>query len=273
MKRYFLLLLAALSLLLTLALPAAADSGRVYVYDLTGAILTAEEGNALQDKAAEISRRHDCGVYIVVLNDYEDYGWTVPDASETIYWEYDFGHGQDSSGIMLMMSMNERDYDVYSYGYGTYAMDRVDADDFDAPMLRCFRNDDWYHGFDAYLDTCDAVLTDADSSYDPADYNSDGTLVDKGPNIGMNSVIGLVIGLISALISCSIGKAKMKTVHAAADAENYTVPNSMHLQVKQDVFSHKTETRTKIETSSDRSSGGGGGGRPSGGSSHHGGKF
>ena len=273
MKRRSALLLTVLVLCLALclALPAAAESSNIYVYDLTGSHLTQDEGNALQDLAAEISGRHQCGVYLVIVDDYRDYGSSTRRAAESIYEDQGFGLYNDNSGILLLMSMGDRDYYVYHMGYGTYAMGLVSEDDFDAPMLAEFRNDNWYEGFEAYLNTCEDLLTYADGSYDPADYNSDGTLVAHRTPYGLCAVIGIGVGLLVALIVCSIGKAKMKSVHKGADAESYTVPNSMKLRVKSDRFTHRTETRTKIESSS--SSRSGGGGRPSGGGGGHGGKF
>ena len=92
--------------------------------------------------------------------------------------------------------------------------------------------------------------------------------------------IVIIVPLLIALIVCSRFKAQMKTAREKTQADDYLVPRSMELYVRQDTFTHRTESRTRIESdsssSSSRSGGGGGGGssfHSGGGSSGRSGKF
>ena len=62
-----------------------------------------------------------------------------------------------------------------------------------------------------------------------------------------------------ALGVCSVFKAQMKTAKEATRADEYLVPHSMRLRTKEDRFTHRTESRTVIETDSGHRAGGGGG--------------
>ena len=272
MKRRLLCLCAAALLLLAAAAPAFAGGDSVYIYDLVGR-LSAEEGRALQERAAALTQRYQCGLYVVIVPDYSAYGRNPDAAAESLYRDNAFGYGYDSSGVMLMLSMDDRDYRVYHYGYGTYAVDYWGADRLDAAMLSEFRYDRWYDGCMAFLDSCGDMLAAAETSYDPADYNPDGTLVNRRPPIGFCVGLGLVVGCIVGLIAALIARAKMRSVHKATAAAAYAAAEGLSLYRSDDVFSHVTETRVRIESDSGSRGGGGGGGRPSGGGGSHGGKF
>ena len=268
MKKQLLCLLTAAMLLLAAAAPVFAEDG-IYIYDTYG-LLTDEEAVTLQNRAQEISEEYDCGVYIVTVADYSDYGRSVRGAAENIFRDNEFGLYNDNSGILLLLSMDDRDYFVYTNGYGTYTMSQWGDDNFDAPMLSGFRANDWYAGFEGYLDSCDAALEYAGTTYDPADYDAYGNLVSRGPNIGQCIATGVIVGVIGSFIICMIMRRKMRSVAKATSAANYVLQNSLNIYQADDVFTHTTQTRVKIESDSSRS---GGGGRPSGGGGGHGGKF
>lgn len=67
---------------------------------------------------------------------------------------------------------------------------------------------------------------------------------------------GAVIGLIAGLISRGIARGSMKTVAKAYSARNYLDTNSLRMNDVRDIFLYKTETRTKIQSSSPRPGGG-----------------
>ena len=73
------------------------------------------------------------------------------------------------------------------------------------------------------------------------------------------------MAMLIALITCSVFKAQMKTAKEKTQANDYLVPQSMDLRVREDVFTHRTETRTRIETDSGSRGGGGGSSFHSGG--------
>ena len=77
------------------------------------------------------------------------------------------------------------------------------------------------------------------------------------------------IGLLLALIVCQLLKMKMRSVYRQAEASAYVTAEGLNLTTREDVFTHTTTVRHKIERKSDSSSssdsssfsGGGGHGR------------
>ena len=127
MKKKISALLTALFLMAALCTSAlAADGGVRNVYDISD-LLTGDEWATLENRAEDISLRTDCGVYIVALNDYTDYGeGSVYDVAAQIFNNADngFGVGADRSGILLLLSMDERDWAMFVHGESAqYAFD------------------------------------------------------------------------------------------------------------------------------------------------------
>ena len=248
--------------LLMLAMPAFAEAAGSYVYDAAG-VLSVDELQTLDDYAARISEIYDCGVYIAVVDDYGDYGGSVEDTAENIYRDNGFGRG--NGGILLLLSMSNRTYDIYSDSFNTGGLASA--------MLDRLRNDDWYGAFAAYLDSCAWLLERVYGDGEANGYYETGTARASagGRNLGTCIAIGLVVGCIVALVVCLILRAQMKSVKKATTALVYAVPNSLELYESADTFSHITETRVKVE--SDHTNRSGGGGNRPGGGSHSGGSF
>ena len=157
-----------LVLALSLSVSAAADSSGVYVYD-DAALLTQEEYDALTASAMAVADQYGCGVYVVTVDDMADYidPDAVTETGETgmaAFTEYAWdalglAASYDSNGIMLALSMAERDFQMLAHGdtanaaftdYGKYIM----QDEF----LDNFREDDWYGGFADYIAACGRYL-------------------------------------------------------------------------------------------------------------------
>ena len=85
-------------------------------------------------------------------------------------------------------------------------------------------------------------------------------------------VISCAAGILIAFLVCSVLKRKMKSVYVQARADGY-VSGKLRLARQTDRFTHRTETRRRIEPP--KSSGGGGGsvGRTGGGGSGRSGHF
>ena len=63
----------------------------------------------------------------------------------------------------------------------------------------------------------------------------------------------VLVPIIIAAIVCSIWKSQMKTAVIAKTASNYIPPGGFKLTNKADTFLYRTQTRTKIQTSSSSS--------------------
>ena len=110
MKKILSPVLAVLLLIICLSVPAFADAQLNHVTDEAG-ILYDSDIAALEERAAAVSEQYDCGVYIVTVEDFTDYSdaYYVDDFGEELFSSYDLGLGDGNCGILLILSMAERD--------------------------------------------------------------------------------------------------------------------------------------------------------------------
>ncbi|MGM9606354.1 MAG: TPM domain-containing protein [Oscillospiraceae bacterium] len=242
--------LAALTLLTALTVPAwAAEPQLDYVTDAAW-LLTDEEWMALEDTAQSISQKYQCDVYIITVDDFTDYVNTdsIYEAAKAIYRDYDLGYGTEKSGVLLMLSMAERDYTLIAYGYGNTAFTDYGKDKLAEKFLDNFGDDDWYGGFQDYLEKSADMLQSARAGQ-PLDVGS-------SPLIRLvGLLISVALGCFVSLTICAFLWQRMKSVAVKAEADSYIPAGSVDITVREDHFTHTTETRVKIEK--DSSSGGG----------------
>ena len=260
------------------AVASAGISADQYVVDTAG-LLTEEERAELNQLAAEASAKYNSGVYVVTVNDYRDYSSDSPyEAAKAIYNGGGFGMGNDRSGTMLMLSMNDRDYAYIARGdFGNYSFTDYGKAQLEKEFLDNFKNDDWYGGFRDFITESEDYMAQAEA----------GTPVDVEPvskaALATGSVgIGAVVSCAGSAIKCSGLKKKMKTVYSKADAAQYIaagvgVASGVVIRASNDEYINTTVRRVPIQTesSSGRSGGGWSGGTTvdSGGFSGHSGKF
>ena len=288
MKRALSLLIVLLSLLWA-ALPVAAQETEQFVFDRAG-ILTEAEAAELETAAAAVSAEYGCGVYIVTVADMADDGfYDIERYAEWMYEGLELGYDEAGTGLMLLLSMAERDYDLDAFGdrahraftdYGKQALADTFLDD--------FRLDDWVGGFADYISNAGALLERADNgapldvpSYDgpmgvphysePVFYR-ERTMAEK---LKLAILPGLVMGLLVAFVYCTILKAKMKSARQATEASAYVAGHGLDLRIRDDRFTHSTQVRHHIDRDHGGGGHGGGGGThiSSGGHSHSSGKF
>ena len=191
MKRRISTLLATMLLAIFLCVPALAagfDEAQLnFVTDEAG-ILSDQEWRSLETRAEEISLKYQCGVYIIV-DDFTDYVYdeTVYEAAKTFYQEYSLGYGEEKSGELLLLSMEERDYTLIAYGYGNTAFTDYGKDKLADVFLDDFGDDEWYNGFSDYLEKSDSMLQSARAGH-PLDVDSNPLIVLAG--IGISLLVG-----------------------------------------------------------------------------------
>ena len=233
------------------------DADMNYIFDLSDQ-LSYEEWAELEARASDISQRHGCGVYAAFVDDFTEYGGgnDVYKTTYQLYHASELGMGADRDGIIILLSMDDRDYAMFVYGdHAEYAFDRYGQKELEDAFLGYFGDNDWYGGVSHYLDTCDEYLTRAE----------------EGKPVRKNT---LPMYLIVVVASCAIAggiclmlKWQMKTVHKKAEANEYVAAGGLNLTKQYDRYTHTTETRRKIHDDSDSDSGtsscsgGGGSGR------------
>ena len=234
-----------------------------YVTD-AAELLTEAQRAELNRRATALTEKYGLAVRILTVPSIGQYN--VEDFAEAAFDQYGLGYGDQNSMIMLLLSMEGRDYDIMAHGYGNYVFTDYGKEKLaDKYILPKLRNDDWYGGFSGYLDGCEEYLEKA-AQGEPVDVGS------SSMSRGAKAVIHAIIALIPALIVSLILKGKMKSLAKQRTAAQYTGWDQLDLRLKEDRFLHRSIRRTKIESSSGSRSGGGTSVN-SHGSSHHSGKF
>lgn len=259
------LLFALLSLCLT-PVSAMADEGAEseaalsYVTDTVG-LLTAEETKDLELRAAQVSEARECGVYMVIVQDFAEYSsGSIARFAEQVYDSYHLGMGAGKDAVLLVLSMEERDFDLMAHGdranaaFTDYGKERLQQE-----FLDDFRYDDWYSGFCDYIAECDTYL-EAAAQGEPVD-------VKQERGILVYVVCFGIIPLAAALIVTGILRAQLTSVKQAQQAD-YFLQGGMHIIRREDHFLGRNVVVTKIETQKN-----GGTTINSHGSSHSSGKF
>lgn len=253
MKRAIsLLLLLALLMVLPVLPVQASELG--YVTD-AAELLTYEEWQELENLCSSLSDRYGCGVYIVTVDDYTAYGsGDVFDVTYGIYHSYAMGKGAQRNGLVLLLSMEARDFALFVYGEeAEYAFDDYGQAELETIFLPYFGEDDWYGGFQAYAQTCGEFLSLAEA----------GEPVRADPT--MMILIAIAVAFLISLVVVNLMKLGMRSVRRQTDAQHYR-SGALNLTVRHDQYTHTTETRRKIETNSGSGTsrariGGGGSGR------------
>ena len=265
MKKRLLCLLLVLVTALALCVSAAAavQTGAQLNYVTDAAGLLREGERARLEKMAEaVSQKYRVGVYIVTVEDFRDYHADgVYKATYTIYHNYTMGEGPNRDGIMLLLSMDDRDWAMFCYGSRSeYTFNKYGQQKLEKVFLDNFGENDWYGGFEDYIKECSSYLEKAAA----------GKPVRAGLLFPGLLVVGL--SLLVTLVIVSVIWQKMVSVEAKVTANAY-VSEALQLTEQTDHFTHKTTSKRKIERDSGSSSGGSSHSESGGGGSGRSGKF
>lgn len=236
-------------------------------------LLSSDEAAELTDILNEISERRQFDVVVVTVDslssksamafadDYYDYGG--------------YGMGADRDGVLLLVSMEERDWYISTRGYGITAITDAGRRTMSSYFVPKLSDGEYFEAFKTYAELCDEYVTHArndrpydNSNLDELDYSVPLTAGDWLTAV----LVSIVIGIVVALIVCSILKGKLKTVKMKRGASDYTVEDSLEVTQSAEFFLYSQVIRTakpkndddggsSTHTSSSGASHGGGGGK------------
>lgn len=192
-------------------------------------ILTDDEEVLLDSRAWEITQTYGCAVYIMITDTLG--GMEAWEFNEFLHSDLSLGYGEEKSAVILLLSMEERQYDIMAHGYGNTAFTDYGKEVMAERFLDDFANDDWYRGFNDYLETCDEFLALA-ANGEPFDIGSESS----GSGF-FGVVIAIIISCAIAMGVCLIFRAQMKTARKATEAKDYA--KELVLTQQYDRFSHR----------------------------------
>lgn len=236
-------------------------------------ILTESEETFLEAKAQSLVSEYGMDVVIVTIDTL--HGRISSDYADD-YFDYNgYGIGPDYSGVLLLLSMEEREWAISTCGDTIYALTDYGIQELFSSIAGYLSENRYYEAFDAYLGELpyyfeayqsgkpiDGYLDpyDGPGSYEPAP--GDGTVSYPEPEKDFGDYIkmflmSLVIGAVAGGIVLLVLRGQMNTAVAQSGAQNYLTPGSFDLKRYQDIFLYSNVTRH--EKPENDSSGGGGG--------------
>lgn len=223
-----------------------------YVVD-NAELLTNYEEAELTAELETLSREYQVDVAVVTM---ESIGYEDPDDfAESYFLSNGYGQGEYDDGILLLISMQYRDWAIYTSGVGYDAVSNSDASDIGELIASDLGSGDYADAFHTFAEEC-AYYLDIEENGEPF------------PFVRI-LLVSLAIGIVAAFIVTAILKGQLHSVHSKASASDYLKPGSLNVTVSKDLFLYsKVDRRPKPKSSSSSSSRSSG--RRSGGSS---GKF
>ena len=258
MKRKGMALLCAL-LLCLLPLTAVARGQRLLD---EADLLTTSEEQQLLSQLDEISDRLQVDLVVVTVDGTG--GYTVQDYAERRFESGGYGLGTAQDGVLLLISMEERDWHIATHGYGITALTAAGIQRVGKRMVRYLSDGDYAGGFEAFAKECDRLITRAKNGnvYDVVN-GSDSSDDDTGETAADFAVstlwVSLLIGAVIALISVMVMKGKLRSVRPQTMANSYIRQGGLQLTENSDLFLYQNVTRTERPRDTNSSSGGGGG--------------
>lgn len=268
MKRTFVFILTVLALLLMFPVVSCANADvsssipQTRIMPLVvddDDLLTDDEEISLLSRLEQLTEDYCVEVAVVTIYDLE--GKTPEEYADDFYDYNGYGYGENYDGVLLLVSMQERDWHITGYGKGDYIVNNI-SDSF----VYYLSVGDYYGAFSEFANSCEYLLEHIDSL--PDDYVSDPDYPispDYHPDAVQTSdiiifaLISLAVGLLSAFIAVSIMKSGHKTVRFNSDASGYAVNNRVNLTSSSDIFLYRTVSRTEIPRNNGGGSSSGGG--------------
>lgn len=214
----------------------------------------------------EISERQQVDIVVVTVDSTE--GVPVGAYADDFYDYNGYGVGDGRDGILLLISMEERDWYVSTCGYGITALTDAGREYISGKFVDDLSIGDYAAGFTRFAELCDDFITQANSG-EPYDV---GNLPQEAFGFAGNLVLAFAVAFIIALIVTGIMKGQLKTVCSQSAADDYMNKDSLHLTKNDDLFLYRNVDRrekkeddnsggSKTHTSSSGETHGGGGGK------------
>lgn len=238
----------ALFLCIAMVNPVFAVSDMPRLADNAGLLTDTEQSEVLA-ALDEISQRQQVDV-IVVTTDTTD-GKTPTEYADDFYDYNGYGYGEEYDGILLLISMEDRDWCISTHGFGTTAITDAGVEYISDQFLSYMQDGNYAEAFSVYADICDEFISRAKSGQ-PFDVND----MPKEPfDIAFWLIVAIGAGFIIALIVTGVMKSKLKSVKMQTAAANYVKANSLNITESREMFLYNTVTRTERPKSSSSSGG------------------
>lgn len=228
-------------------------------------ILQSSERNALINRLDEISQRQNVDIVVVTVT---STGNKDMHTYATDYYNYnDYGMGSNNDGILLLVNMQDKKFQIIAHGYGAVALTNAGMDYIIDQIGIKFKKKKYSEAMNNFATLSDNFISKAKSG---AAYDKN-NLPKADFDFGKNILISLGAGVIFAAIVMFILYKQMKNVSMKTTANDYLKKDSLNVTESRDVYlythtSRHAKPKNNSGGSSMRSSSSGGSFRSGGGS-------
>lgn len=231
------------------------SSERLYPLLVDDADLLSDESEAtLLSKLEEISARQKMDVAVITVQTLGSRN--VETYTDDFYDYFGYGQGESNDGVMLLISMEERQVHMTAVGKAIQIFTDAGRDYIlDNYVMKSIGNEDYYDAFDSFASLCDDFITQAETgeSYDVGN-------MPKGELTRVDDIwiiVALVAGVIVTAVVTANLKKQMKNVTFKAEANSYAVPGSLYITRSYDTFITSSTTTRVIERDTNSGDSGG----------------
>ena len=203
-------------------------------------ILTDSEEKELSQQLDTISEKQDCDVVVVTVDSLD--GKSVEAYADDYYDNNGYGYGEEESGILLLVAMDDREWSMSTSGYAVTAFTDAGLAYMEDQFVSDLSDGAYLDAFSRYASLCDDFLTQAKNG-EPYDTGH----LPKGTVSPLWILGDLLIGGVIAFVMALIKKAKLKSVKSQVAATEYEKAGSLNLTVRTDRFINRVVTKRRIE--------------------------
>ena len=251
MRKY----LALLAALLILFIPSVYAAGADRIQDMAGLLYESQE-QMLRGQIEELARKYQFDAVIVTVDSLEG---KTPEEYADDYFDYNgYGYGEDYDGILLLISMEYRDWAISTSGRGQRVFTDYGLDYISSQMVPYLSRGSYYSAFERFLSLTDDYLDQAeqDAPFDVDNRPAENLEEQEKSNLLILIAGSLIVGLIAALIVTGSMKSKLKSVRPQPDARQYS--GELKLTLANDIFLYRTITKSPRPTQNSSSGSRGG---------------
>ena len=249
MKRKIITIIVSLIFCMTLALPAAAMDGGEHPPRLVdeAELLTGDEESSLVDKLDAVSDKWQCDVTIVTV---DSLGSKTATEFADDYFDYNgYGYGNNDDGIMLVISMENRDWAITTHAFGIEAFTDAGQEFIMNKVIPPLGNESYYEAFSIFADQCDDFLEKARAG-EP--YDSHNLPKESHAKLYILWIIPcLIAGAILAFVLTIKEKKSLKSVMKKVGAGEYI--GKVEINEKHDKFLYRNLDKVLIHDDDDDS--------------------
>lgn len=237
MKKRITAVIFSVLLCFSAAIPSFAAEKSARLNDAANLLSESEKADLLY-KLDEISERQQLDITVATVDNLGSYN-TASACADDIYDNSGYGFGSERDGILLLISLSDRDWAISTCGYAITVFTDAGADYIGEKITPTLSDGDYAAAFSKYAELCDEFITQAknEKPYD----------IENMPRKPLSLIwipVSVIIGFIIALIAVGVMKSKLKTVRFKTTANSYLKKGSLNITDSSDLFLYRTVNRT-----------------------------